>query len=101
MDSKVQACADAGAEKRLPPNAGKGRVKGVPNKITATLKDAILEAANLAGGKAGLVGYLKTQAIANPQAFLPLLGKVLPMQVQHEGAIRIERVDVTFVGDGE
>lgn len=62
-------------------NAGKGRKKGVPNKTTALLKDAILQAATQAGGKDGLVGYLTTQATANPQSFLPLLGKVLPMQV--------------------
>jgi hypothetical protein len=58
-----------------------GRQKGTPNKTTALLKDAILEAATLAGGEAGLVGYLYVQANANPQSFLPLLGKVLPMQL--------------------
>lgn len=62
-------------------NAGKGRKKGVPNKTTALLKDAILMAAAEAGGKDGLVGYLRVQATTNPQSFLPLLGKVLPMQV--------------------
>lgn len=66
-------------------NAGKGRKKGVPNKSTALLKDAILQAATKAGGKAGLIGYLTTQATANPQSFLPLLGKVLPMQMTGEG----------------
>lgn len=75
-DSKVVKSA-----KRTPPNAGKGRVKGVPNKTTALLKDAILQAAEQAGGKDGMIGYLKTQAIDNPQSFLPLLGKVLPLQV--------------------
>lgn len=58
-----------------------GRQKGTPNKTTALLKDAILEAATLAGGEAGLVGYLYVQANANPQSFLPLLGKVLTMQL--------------------
>ena len=58
-----------------------GRVKGTPNKTTALLKDAILKAATDAGGKDGMVGYLKTQATANPAAFMTLLGKVLPMQV--------------------
>lgn len=63
---------------------GPGRPKGVPNKTTALLKDAILEAAEKAGGKGGLVGYLTTQAMENPQSFMPLLGKVLPMQVTGE-----------------
>lgn len=59
-----------------------GRQKGVPNKTTAILKDAILTAAELAGGgKDGLVNYLKTQASANPGPFMALLGKVLPMQI--------------------
>lgn len=60
---------------------GPGRPKGVPNKSTTLLKDAILKAAENAGGKAGLVGYLQSQANDNPQSFLPLLGKVLPMQL--------------------
>lgn len=66
-------------------NAGKGRPKGTPNKTTALLKDAILKAAEQAGGKEGMIGYLKAQAKANPQSFLPLLGKVLPLQVEGTG----------------
>tara|TARA_R110002111_G_scaffold170741_9_gene236475 strand:- start:13833 stop:14120 length:288 start_codon:yes stop_codon:yes gene_type:complete len=58
-----------------------GRTAGTPNKTTALLKDAILEAATKAGNKAGIVGYLTTQANENPAAFMTLLGKVLPMQV--------------------
>lgn len=62
-----------------------GRPKGVPNKSTQLLKDAILKAAEEAGGKEGLVGYLAAQAKDNPGPFLALLGKVLPMQVTGEG----------------
>lgn len=58
-----------------------GRKKGTPNKTTALLKDAILKAAEQAGGEDGLIGYLKDQAEANPGPFMALLGKVLPMQV--------------------
>ncbi len=74
---------------------GGGRPKGVPNKTTALLKDAILEAAANAGGKNGLIGYLTTQALENPQSFMPLLGKVLPMQVTGADgeAIKIEAVE--------
>lgn len=60
---------------------GPGRPKGVPNKTTTVLKEAILQAATEAGGKDGMIGYLKAQAIANPQSFLPLLGKVLPLDL--------------------
>jgi hypothetical protein len=66
---------------------GPGRPKGMPNKSTALLKDAILKAADDAGGADGMVGYLTTQAKENPGPFLALLGKVLPMQV--EGGIGI------------
>lgn len=56
---------------------GPGRPPGLPNKVTAALKDMILQALDDAGG----VEYLRTQAEENPQAFLTLVGKVLPMQV--------------------
>jgi hypothetical protein len=79
-----------------------GRQKGTPNKTTALLKDAILKAAEAAGGggEDGLVNYLTTQATETPTAFMSLLGKVLPMQlvgdeenpVQH--LVKIERVIV-------
>jgi hypothetical protein len=72
----------SGAIKRKPPAAGMGRKKGVPNKTTALLKDAILKAAEGAGGKAGLIGYLQAQAKKkNSGPFLALLGKVLPTQI--------------------
>jgi hypothetical protein len=58
-----------------------GRAKGTPNKTTALLKDAILKAAEGAGGQDGLVGYLQKQASENPGPFMALLGKVLPMQI--------------------
>lgn len=81
--SKVQAQSKGRPENLT--NAGKGRVKGVPNKTTALLKDAILMAAQQAGGPDGMVGYLKDQADRNPGPFMSLLGKVLPMQVVGEG----------------
>lgn len=62
-----------------------GRKKGTPNKTTALLKDAILKAAEGAGGKKGLIGYLKTQAVKQPGPFMGLLGKILPLQIGNDG----------------
>lgn len=85
MSSKVEKSAVR------PPNAGKGRKKGVPNKVTAALKDMILTALNEAH-EDGAVAYLRDQASKNPTAFLTLVGKVLPLQVTGEGGgpIRFE-----------
>ena len=60
---------------------GPGRPKGVPNKANGLLKDAILQAAEAAGGKGGMVEYLTIQAMENPGPFMALLGKVLPTQI--------------------
>ena len=69
----------AGRPKGTPKTGG--RKKGTPNKISSALKEAILEAAEKAGGEDGIVGYLVVQALAHPAAFLSLLGKVLPMTI--------------------
>jgi hypothetical protein len=59
---------------------GPGRPKGMPNKTTALLKDAILKAAEDAG-EGDMAAYLTQQAKENPGPFMALLGKVLPMQI--------------------
>ena len=61
-----------------------GRQKGTINKTSALLKDAVLEAADSAGGKEGLVGYLASQARGNPVAFMGLLGKLVPSPIAAE-----------------
>jgi hypothetical protein len=78
-----------------------GRKKGAPNKTTQALKDAVLEAARLAGGgdDDGVVRYLEQQAKINPAPFMSLLGRVLPMTVagemkhQHEFAGARDKLD--------
>ena len=79
MAKQTTKKARAAPKHKLPP--GPGRPKGVPNKTTTQLKEAILEAAALAGGEDGLVGYLRMLAVTNSSAFSTLLGKVLPLQV--------------------
>jgi hypothetical protein len=74
-----------------------GRQKGTPNKTTGALKEAILLAAENAGGEGGLEGYLRLQAHENPTAFMSLLGKVLPLTLSGDadnpiGINLIERV---------
>jgi hypothetical protein len=72
---------------------------GVPNKANQLLKDAILEAADKAGGREGLVGYLTQQAKRHPQTFLGLLGRVLPLQVQSSGENSV-RFTIRHIVDG-
>ena len=98
MGDKTASAQVKQTEKKLfAGKAGPGRPKGVPNKSTTLLKDAILEAATAAGDKAGLVGYLTTQARDNPQSFLPLLGKVLPLQLTGEDGGAIRTVNEVFI----
>lgn len=90
-------------KKRKPAAAGRGRPKGSPNKTTALLKDAILQAAEKAGDKQGMVGYLEKQAKENPTAFMGLLGKVLPMQVtgDPDAPLQVTFKNVYHAADGD
>ena len=67
---------------------GAGRKKGVPNRITALLKDQVLQALDEAGG----VAYLVTLARENPNAFSSLLGRILPTQVTgpNDGPLQVD-----------
>lgn len=57
---------------------GAGRPKGSLDKNNKELRAMILEALEQKGG----VTYLVEKADSHPQAFMSLLAKVLPMQVQ-------------------
>lgn len=65
----------------MPPNAGKGRPKGVPNKITTDMRAAMVEAFDENGG----VAYLSKLAKKNPALFVHMLAKLIPTEVK--GAI--------------
>ena len=69
----------ADTARRKPPAAGKGRPKGATNKLTRTIKAAVEEAFTKAGG----AEYLARMANEQPVAFMTLLGKVLPTQMEH------------------
>lgn len=68
-----------------------GRPKGVPNKTTQAIKDAITEAFTKAGG----VDYLVALAESDPRTFCGLVGRVIPLQVEGtaaDGAITFKTV---------
>ena len=95
MDSKLLGNRGKSGPRR-PPNAGKGRPAGVPNKATKALKDMILGALASAGGE----DWLLEQARINPTTFMNLIGKVLPSEINLGGKDG-ERltVDVHFLGN--
>jgi hypothetical protein len=79
-----------------PPSANNGRTPGTPNKITQSMKDALIAAAEELGAiprkqwkkladqgdpEYPLRGYFKTMAVENAKSFASLLGRALPMHV--------------------
>jgi hypothetical protein len=62
-----------------------GREKGVKNKTTVLLKEAIIMAAECEGldrnGKEGLVGFLRALSRREPAVFGRLMEKLLPYQL--------------------
>lgn len=54
-----------------------GRIKGTPNRVTATVKEALQAAFDEVGGKDYLVRIAKEE----PRAFCALIGKVIPQDV--------------------
>ena len=70
---------------------GKGRPKGLQNRLTRTMKEAIEKAFDNVGGPA----YLEKMAngtATDRQAFMALIGRLLPMQVNSniDQRIRVE-----------
>lgn len=60
-----------------------GRAKGTPNKLTADIKSTIIEAFEKLGG----VEYLQEVGRKDPKVFCALLGRVLPHDLNHSGAV--------------
>ena len=71
----------AGGRPKGGPKTGGGSRKGIPNKATANIKAMIEQALSDAGGAA----YLLEQAHENPSAFMTLVGKILPKDVNVGG----------------
>ncbi len=60
------------------PRPGAGRPKGSLDKGNALIREMIVQALHESGG----IEYLKRAAESNPNAFLTLIGKVMPVQVE-------------------
>lgn len=81
-----------------PKNSGRfgkgnpGKPKGAKNKTTKLIREMIVEALDGAGG----VEYLQRQADEHPAAFLTLIGKVMPVQVEGTDNPIQHSVKVTF-----
>lgn len=81
MNEKQSKLSARGGARR-----GAGRPKGSLDKGNAILREMIVDALEAKGG----VEYLMEKAETHPQAFMSLLGKVLPMQVTGEGGGEIK-----------
>lgn len=69
-----------------------GKPKGAKNKNAQLIRDMIVQALDNAGG----VDYLQRQAESAPGAFLGLIGKVMPVQVEGTDSPIKHSVKVTF-----
>jgi hypothetical protein len=74
------------------PRPGSGRPKGSLDKGNALIREMIVEALHGVGG----VAYLQEKAESHPQAFLSLIGKVMPVQVEGGDNPIQHAIKVTF-----
>lgn len=73
---------------------GAGRPAGSLDKGNALIREMIVEALDKAGG----VTYLVRQAEAKPAAFLALIGKVMPVQIEADVNANVNgSIEVRFV----
>lgn len=80
-------------------NAGKGRVKGVPNKVTAGIKAAFTEAFDQLGGVASLVKWGRE----NQTEFYRAYVRLAPQEHTGKdgGPIAVEHRQIWKLGDRE
>jgi hypothetical protein len=75
----------------------RGRKKGVPNKITATIKQAMLDSFEKVGG----VKWLANLAMNEPRSYAVLLAKIIPTQVEGADGGPVQIQVLTAVPDPE
>ena len=73
---------------KAPDKPGPGRPKGSKNKITNDIKAMVLGALEALGGQE----YMEQQARENPNAFMALVGKILPTQITgaNDGPVQVD-----------
>ena len=71
----------AAAKGTRPPNAGKGRKKGVPNKVTTAFKESVLEAFNQMGGTQALLVW----GMENQTEFYKIAARLIPTEMNVAG----------------
>jgi hypothetical protein len=84
--------ANKGTFKKGEKRPGQGRPKGSLDKGNAMIREMIVEALHGVGG----VAYLQEKADSHPQAFMALIGKVMPIQVEGGDKPIQHAIKVTF-----
>lgn len=77
MESDKKPKLDDGRKNNVLDRSKTGRKKGTPNKVNKELKDMVFGALHAGGGQK----YLERQMDENPTAFMTLLGKFVPKDV--------------------
>jgi hypothetical protein len=72
--------------------AGSGRKKGTPNKVTQSVKDAVVEALNSGDGATAFFIRLKED---DPRTFATVCAKMIPSEVQADVTSRDDSVDLS------
>lgn len=77
--------------------AGPGRPKGVPNKMTMAVKDAIAQAAEQLGGVNRLVTWAQEDPLNERAFWSSIYTKLLPLQLTGEGGGPVLTAKITFI----
>jgi hypothetical protein len=78
------------------PRPGPGRPRGVPNKFTGDLKEAILAGVN-GSNKLGVAGFVCDLSLDTPTSAAALLGRLIPVSTVGalDGTILVRHLDET------
>lgn len=78
---------------------GPGRPKGVPNKATMAVKDAIAAAAEGLGGTDRLIAWAQEDPLNERAFWSSIYPKLLPLQLTGEGGgpVRFQKVERVIV----